>query len=660
MAVIVPAIAGKVIHIGRAGENLATTVQFDVTDWLKPVAEGGFGSDGTFSLFVQQGGGQIYPQTITEPGTNQTIVSWDVTNSNTATIGLGKCELVYSIQEVKVKSVIYDIVVTNSLDIEAQGNVPSAIDSWLNEISGMVDQISGAAEQADKAERYAKGTSNGVAVAADTVGYNDNAKYYSDLISDMTVSITTGSAGSDASINKTTIDNHYNLAFTIPRGNTGAQGPSGTITVDSSVTTGEPGTNASVSNSGSSTAANLHFTIPKGDKGDQGVGFATTLESLPEANAANYDIYKDKVYIYNSHAYSIIQSGSSYSWVDGGSCGSNGGTYYGTCSTAAGTAQKSVTCSGFVLTTGSIIGVLFTTANTAATPTLNVNSTTAKSIYIGNSAPNSTDNVLKWSANTMVYFVYDGTYYRYITSISAGTVVPSRGANTWYGTSSIGATTQAKTSTIDNFVLTKGAVVCITFSTANTYSSAKITLNVNSTGAKDIYYNGAVTSSTNTLFWNAGETVTFIYSGSYYYFVCKSTVQSPLPSKSGKSGKYLMVDSSEDIVWGDISGKTDKVSNATNGNFAALDSNGNLTDSGHKHSDYLTSHQDISGKANLNSPTFTGTPAAPTATTGTNTTQLATTAFVQNTMDAKITYGDTDLVIGTDTLAEGVIYLYIE
>lgn len=36
----------------------------------------------------------------------------------------------------------------------------------------------------------------------------------------------------------------------------------------------------------------------------------------------------------------------------------------------------------------------------------------------------------------------------------------------------------------------------------------------------------------------------------------------------------------------DVTGKADKVSNATNGNFAALDSNGNLTDSGHKHSDY--------------------------------------------------------------------------
>lgn len=84
----------------------------------------------------------------------------------------------------------------------------------------------------------------------------------------------------------------------------------------------------------------------------------------------------------------------------------------------------------------------------------------------------------------------------------------------------------------------------------------------------------------------------------------------------------------------DISGKADKVSSATSGNFAALDSNGNLTDSGHKHSDYLTVHQDISGKANIASPTFTGIPAAPTAANGTSTTQIATTEFVQNAISA--------------------------
>lgn len=42
----------------------------------------------------------------------------------------------------------------------------------------------------------------------------------------------------------------------------------------------------------------------------------------------------------------------------------------------------------------------------------------------------------------------------------------------------------------------------------------------------------------------------------------------------------------------------------------------------------------IAGLATLASPTFTGIPAAPTATLGTNTTQLATTAFVQNALTA--------------------------
>lgn len=44
---------------------------------------------------------------------------------------------------------------------------------------------------------------------------------------------------------------------------------------------------------------------------------------------------------------------------------------------------------------------------------------------------------------------------------------------------------------------------------------------------------------------------------------------------------------------------------------------------------------DMAAKANVASPTLTGTPAAPTAPTGTNTTQIATTAFVAAANQAK-------------------------
>lgn len=215
-----------------------------------------------------------------------------------------------------------------------------------------------------------------------------------------------------------------------------------------------------------------------------------------------------------------------------GITGGGGGattTWYGTSNTAAATTAKAVTCADFSLVKGAIIAVLFTTANTATTPTLNVNSTGAKAIYVGNGTVNATTNVLKWSANTLLYFVYDGTYYRYLGARAAASVVPPDGAGVWYGTSSTAATTAAKASTIANFRLMPGAVVNITFTTANTLAGA-LTLNVNSTGAKAIYYKNAATSASNELKWVANETLTFVYSGSYWYFVARSGVQTEVAS----------------------------------------------------------------------------------------------------------------------------------
>lgn len=54
------------------------------------------------------------------------------------------------------------------------------------------------------------------------------------------------------------------------------------------------------------------------------------------------------------------------------------------------------------------------------------------------------------------------------------------------------------------------------------------------------------------------------------------------------------------------------------------------------------SSTDISAKANIASPTFTGTPAAPTAAQGTNTTQVATTEYVQAEVGTSIQAFDAD------------------
>ena len=88
---------------------------------------------------------------------------------------------------------------------------------------------------------------------------------------------------------------------------------------------------------------------------------------------------------------------------------------YDTCSTAAGTAEKTVSAGDFALETGAMVVVKFTNTNTAANPTLNVSSTSAKAIYYkGAAIPAS---YLK--AGCVYQFVYNGTQWDTIGSISS-------------------------------------------------------------------------------------------------------------------------------------------------------------------------------------------------------------------------------------------------
>lgn len=86
--------------------------------------------------------------------------------------------------------------------------------------------------------------------------------------------------------------------------------------------------------------------------------------------------------------------------------------FYGTCSTAQGTAAKVVVCSEFTgadLTAGTLLFVDFTAANTASNPTINVNGTGAKIIYRYGTTRPSTSAASSWNAGSVVAFVYDGT-----------------------------------------------------------------------------------------------------------------------------------------------------------------------------------------------------------------------------------------------------------
>ena len=153
----------------------------------------------------------------------------------------------------------------------------------------------------------------------------------------------------------------------------------------------------------------------------------------------------------------------------------------------------------------------------------------------------------------------DGNMY---LGLPNGSLLPLN-RSPYFGKCTTAASTNSKVVSLDvedsNFYLKSGVMISVRFNNENTASSP--TLNVNNTGAIAIKSFGttAIGSTPNTS-WHSGEVISFIYDGNYWM-----------------------------KVGFDISGKADKVSNATNGNFAGLDSTGNLTDSGHNSDELVPS-----------------------------------------------------------------------
>ncbi len=125
---------------------------------------------------------------------------------------------------------------------------------------------------------------------------------------------------------------------------------------------------------------------------------------------------------------------------------------YGTCSTAATTAAKVVTCTGFALVTGAEITVKFTVTNSAANPTLNVNNSGAKAIYYRGAA--ITAGFL--AANRTYTFRYNGTQYELVGDLDTNTTYGAATA-TVAGLVSIGTQTFAGAKTFNGAIYPAGA-----------------------------------------------------------------------------------------------------------------------------------------------------------------------------------------------------------
>lgn len=180
--------------------------------------------------------------------------------------------------------------------------------------------------------------------------------------------------------------------------------------------------------------------------------------------------------------------------------GSSDVKHYGTCTTASATIAKTATISNFTLNTGSMVVIDFTYDNTAASPTLNISSTGAKSI-----CQLSTSTSVGAFKRGCYIFVYDGTYWQMLNSVE--TAIDSN-----YALCSTSSSTKAKTATITGFTLKTGATALIRFTQNNTATSP--TLNISGTGAKSLYLG----SSTSVDRFNAGLYL-IVYDGTYYRMI---------------------------------------------------------------------------------------------------------------------------------------------
>lgn len=103
------------------------------------------------------------------------------------------------------------------------------------------------------------------------------------------------------------------------------------------------------------------------------------------------------------------------------------------------------------------------------------------------------------------------------------------------------ATTVAKTATLANFVLFAGKKVAVQFNYANT--SANPTLNINSTGAKAMYYGGTRITGANQ--WQVNEICYFVYDGTQWQLLSQNmgtltNQQQDVPVVTGKANQCVV------------------------------------------------------------------------------------------------------------------------
>lgn len=115
----------KSIDLGKQGENLATTVEIDVSAWLEKWPAAAF-------YVLHKRRTDTIPYQVSGAVLEGDTLSWTLTNVDTAVSGSGKVEIIAVDGEVKAKSTTVDTVVEATLEAIGDGT-ESDLEAFLTE-----------------------------------------------------------------------------------------------------------------------------------------------------------------------------------------------------------------------------------------------------------------------------------------------------------------------------------------------------------------------------------------------------------------------------------------------------------------------------------------------------------------------------------------------
>jgi hypothetical protein len=164
----ITAVPGKVLMLGRQGENLARKVIFSVSG-----VRAEFG-DGAFRLSARRAGeSNVYPAAVTENGDT---VEWSLTAADTQNAGRGSCELAYYAGDVRLKTWVYDTAVAKSLTGSPETD---PYDEFLDEVNRLAAEAAISQREAKNSENAAKNSEENAKASENAAKTSeDNAAAY--------------------------------------------------------------------------------------------------------------------------------------------------------------------------------------------------------------------------------------------------------------------------------------------------------------------------------------------------------------------------------------------------------------------------------------------------------------------------------------------------